>query len=463
MNLGELKAFVGDKPAQVTPDQQLKQQLQEIGLRQASNYVSIGSNAGTTVVSSQTTVGLRVYNNSLNQTLSLNQKQPNLPNPEAKNASLFDFEEVAKNVLRFVGGAIKQAASKGADEETLLKMFEQARGGVLKGIELAEKDLAGFMNKDIENGISNSQKLIEQGIQSLQDKLLGNNKEDSDSVVDKSSESIGYSRHDSGDLIIRTREGDEVSIRFEDFQRFELNRTLLSERAFTQPVEPDPVLASTDELAPPVTQKAVSDNVESDAVEQEATENADISNDEASVQTDLRQVEQTSLYYERTGLSFSVQGELDEAELNAIADLVGDANDLADTFFSGDIESAFQQALDIGYDNQELAGFALQLTRQEQVEVVKAYESVSHFNDESKQQLDPVTAVKPISQYLEKMLNVLEQSQQKLEDGNAYEDLINGIVNQVQDVGTNDLLSAINQFHSFNKRLLDSLPTSQNE
>lgn len=461
MNLGELKAFVGDKPNQLAPDQQLKQQLQEIGLRQASKYVNIGANGTTTIVSSQTTVGLRVYNNSLNQTLSLDQKQANLPNPKEKNASLFDFEEVAKNVLRFVGGAIKQAASKGADEESLLKMFEQARSGVLKGIELAEKDLAGFMNEEIENGISNSQKLIEQGIQSLQEKLLGNGNGESESSIEKSAESIRYERQDSGDLIIRTRDGDEVSISFEDSRQFELNRSLLSERAFTQPVEPDPVVSKSDDNLPVANNEAA--ETESENVEQTAVVEPDTNIEEEKTQSNVQQLEQSAFYYERSALSFSVKGELDEEELNAIADLVGDANDLADTFFSGDIESAFQQALDIGYDSQELAGFALQLTRQEQVEVVKAYESVSHFNDESNQQLDPVSAVKPISQYLEKMLNVLEQSQQQLEDGNAYENLINGIVNQLQDVGTNDLLSAINQFHSFNKRLLNALPSSQDD
>lgn len=468
MNLGEIKAFVGDKPNQITPDQQLKQQLREIGLRQASTFVGVGANGSTTVVSSQTTVGLRVYNNSLNQSLSLNEKPANLPAPESKKASLFDFEEVAKNVLRFVGGAIKQAASNGADEQKLLEMFEQARSGVLKGINMAEKDLAGFMNDEIEQGIDSSKNLIEQGIQSLQDKLLGKDNDDPDGVIEKSSESFSYAKQDSGDLVIRTRDGDEVSISFEDIQQFEFNRSQLTERAFTQPIELTPV---TPDGQAAETSAGNSDEVKATEAEVKQTEQSaetqapdkasgsDVSTAEDK-QADVRQQEQNYLFYERTNLSFSVKGEIDEDELNAIADLVSDANDLADTFFSGDIASAFEQALEIGYDNQELAGFALQLTRQEQVEVVKAYETVSKF-DEEKPGADPVSQVKPISQYLEKMLNVLEQSRQKLEDGSAYENLINGIINQVQDVGTNDLVEAINKFHGFNKQLLDALPTSQ--
>lgn len=460
MNLGDIKAFVGDKPNQVAPDQQLKQQLREIGLRQASTFVGVGANGATAVVSSQTTVGLRVYNNSLNQTLSVNEKQPNLPAPESKNASLFDFEEVAKNVLRFVGGVINQVAKNGADDQSLLDLFDQARSGVLKGIKMAEKDLAGFMNEEIEQGIANSRGLIEEGIKTLQDRLLGNQREDTDVTLEKNSESVNYSKSESGEIVIRTRDGDEVSIRFEDSEQFEYNREQLIERAYTQPVEPDPAAPQALQQNPSVSD----DDIQSadDAESQVAEAGSNQTQQPAQRQVTAQQ-EESYLYYERSSLSFSVTGELDEDELNAIADLVGEANDLAGTFFSGDIESAFQQALEIGYDEQELAGFALQLTRQEQVEVVKAYETVSRYDDDNQSAADPVSKVKPISEYLEKMLNVLDQSRQKLEDGNAYENLVNGIINEVQDVGTNDLLEAINRFHSFNKQLLNALPTTQNE
>ena len=82
----------------------------------------------------------------------------------------------------------------------------------------------------------------------------------------------------------------------------------------------------------------------------------------------------------------------------------------------------------------------------------------SHYNDQVSGGENPSQAAKPISQYLEKMLNVMEQSKQKLENSSAYEDMLNGLVNQVRDVQTTDLISAINRFHSFNKMLLDNIP-----
>ena len=479
MNLGEIKAFLRDKPAQASPTQEVNKQLRDIGLRQAAQGVSAQSSIS--VVSSQTTVGLRIYSNSLNQSIELNGKRPEFVPQEKKQQSLFDFEEVAKNVLRFVGGAIQNAAAKGADQDTLMNMFEQARSGVLKGIDMAEKDLAGFMNEEIEDGIANSKALIDQGIDRLERKLFGEEEPEQGAATIGVYESASYSREQSGDLTIRTRDGDEVSIRFEDFQEFEVNRSKLIELGTIQPVDPilvspDKAPESTEEVARPqspvqsasqnpiaASQERSTDNDEQ--VEQ-ANANVDAPKDVEPTQSNATSAsvqlteQQNYQYYESSALSFSVRGELDEDELKAIGDLVADASDLADEFFNGDIETAFNQALEIGFDEKELTGFALNLTRQEKVEVVQAYEFVSHYNDEVAGGDNPSKAAKPIAQYLEKMLDVIEQSKQKLENGNAYEDLLNGIVNQVRDVQATDLISAINRFHSFNKMLLDNIPVT---
>lgn len=459
MNINELKAFIGDKPSQQTPDVALRKQLQEIGLKQAQSFNVSQSQTSVSLFSSQTSVGLRVYTSSLNQSLSINNTNASLPVAEEKQSSLFDFEEVAKNVLRFVGGALKNAAAKGSDENTLLNMFEQAKSGVLKGIELAEKDLAGFMNDEIKDGISRSKALIDEGIKELESSLLkGPNAEvDKQQTIDGN---LAYERSETGELNIRTRDGDEVSIRFEDLQQFEFNQqriisqTILpsnneqpkevSASPSTGQVEPQP---NSFGLAPEVT-----DEVPEGAVEQVSKEPSSES---------PMQLEERYLFIEKNNLSFSVRGQLDEQELVAIGNLVNDANDLAELFFDDDIEGAFQNALELGYNQQELSGFALQLTKRQQVEVVSTYKTVSNFNEDSDTKADPVQAVKPVSQYLDKMLTVFEQAQQRLQDNSAYEQLVNGIVNQVGRLETTDLLSAINRFHTFNNQLLSSIPAAQ--
>ncbi|MGY0602156.1 MAG: DUF5610 domain-containing protein, partial [Paraglaciecola chathamensis] len=189
-----------------------------------------------------------------------------------------------------------------------------------------------------------------------------------------------------------------------------------------------------------------------------AEENNATNTHEASRVTSTERYE----HFNSNALSFTVQGELDEDELNAIGTLVADASDLADEFFNGDIESAFNQALKLGYDEKELTGFALQLTRQEQTQSIQAYESVSHFSEDDPRG-DPNKTVKPVAHYLDKMLDVFEQSRQKLESGEQYDDLINGLINQMGEVHTPDLISAIQRFHSFNQKLLNGLPLNFSE
>lgn len=483
MNLGEIKAFLGDRAEQARQNLDVKEQLREAGLQQAAKGLSL-QGAVTGAFSSQTSIAIRVFNSSLSQSIELNQKKADLPAPK-KQDSLFDFEEVATNVLRFVGGAIQKAAASGADEEKLLEMFGQARSGVIKGISLAEKDLEGFMSDEIRNGINSSQDLIEKGIERLQAQLLGNAEDPAESnVSQRVSQSVSASASEQGSILIRTRDGDEVSVNFESLRQFEFNRQALSEERLTQPVEPE--TPSLDRVTPqtsnevaefdetvkgvgneaadqPVTNaepKAEQPIVAERASVQAESEEAETSIDEASTETTTLSAEASYLFYDREEFSFSLQGELDEDELNAIGDLVFQVNELAETFFSGDVEQAFENALNLGFDEQELTGFALQLTRTEQVQVVQAYESVALYDRDVNEIPDAGRAAKPVSDYLEQMLSVFEQSKYALQGEADFDKLLSGIINQIEDVKTNDIIEAINQFRSFNQRLLNNLPSA---
>ncbi|GAB3037449.1 DUF5610 domain-containing protein [Bowmanella dokdonensis] len=462
MNIGELKAFLGEKQSYVGRSE-LQNQLRETGLRQAAsqqqNAVTL-SNA----VESRSFVSLKVFSGALNESLTLDGRRPNLGVPKAEQAaeqkSLFDFEEVARNVLRFVGGAIKHAQAKGMDNDELTKMFEQARNGVAKGIKMAEKDLAGLMNDEISSGISKSREMIEEGIEKLERDVFGKNEEGEQDQVSQLGvyQSVSYSREDRSELSVRTHDGDEVTIRFEDLRQFELNRSLLissgqqNEEAGKGEIQPVPIGA-------PAGQGVITD--------QQAAAESDKANEENDGEQRTQgtspglQAQQNYLYYERAGFSFSVQGSLDEGELDALGELVGNAAELADEFFNGDVEKAFNQALELGFNESELTGYALQLTRHEQVRVIQTYEAISH-NEEKGATPEASNQVKPVAHYLERMLDVVEQSREQLENGRAYENLINGLVNKVLNLETPELISAINRFHSFNQRLLDNLPSAVN-
>ena len=452
MNISQLKAFLGDSPQHLGSDNSIKNQLREEGLKQAISGQNIHISQSVDKFSSSTSLGVRVYSHSLNNTLEIDRHKPNFSAPESKESktSLFDFEEVAKNVLNFVGGVIKNAQNRGADDNELNELFEQASSGVLRGIKLAEQDLAGFLNDEIANGISQSKNLIEEGIDSLKRDIF----DPEASGVEKSTQtlsnftSVSYAKQESGELSIRTRDGDRVNITFEDIEQFELSQRQVQQKALE--IEPLEKTSSPK-------QSEVNTDVETDtqATEEESTT---IPEKAEKPLTSTIAIEQNTVFYQENSFSFSVKGELDEDELKAIGQLVADANELAEEFFNGDIETAFNQALELGFDEQELSSFALQLTKVENTQVIKAYETVSRFDDESADS-DPAKAVKPVADYLDKLLNVLDGSRLQLEDSKSYENVVNELINKLGDeVATPDLISAINRFNKFNQKLVNNLP-----
>ncbi|WNO11211.1 DUF5610 domain-containing protein [Teredinibacter sp. KSP-S5-2] len=88
---------------------------------------------------------------------------------------------------------------------------------------------------------------------------------------------------------------------------------------------------------------------------------------------------------------FEVEGELDEGEIKAINDLLSKVNDIAETFYNGNLDKAFEQALNIGYDTDEIAKFALNLKQQYSEQVASAYGAVAQLGQE-KDQLESGTS-----------------------------------------------------------------------
>ena len=458
MNISQLKVFLGDKPQHLGNENSIQNQLRDAGLEQAITGLISQSSHRVEQFSSITSLGVRIFSNALNNTLEVNKLKPELSasDTEKSEASLFDFEEIAKNVLKFVGGAIKNGQNKGADLDKLNDMFEQASSGVLKGIKLAEQDLAGFLNEEITNGISQSKTLIEDGIAKLKDDIFNPQALELENPIQSivNSTRVTYEKQESVELSIRTTEGDSVNITFEDLQQFEFNQKQLQlfskeTESGNKVVDSETFDSNPKTLAASETTKPVSDAVKRTDVNVEELE---------QVKSDIELIKQNTIFYQANTFSFSVNGELDKDELKAIGQLIADTNELAEEFFNGDIETAFNQALELGFDEQELSSFALQLTKIENTAIIKAYETVSRFDSDSVDS-DPAKAVKPIADYLDKLLNVLDGSILLLEDSKSYENVVNELINKLgEDVATPDLITAINRFNKFNQRLVNNLP-----
>ena len=419
--MGDQKA---DQKTAVHPNEALKKQLQQDGLQQAAELAKQQAST-VSVNSTQTSIGLRVVSSSLSQTLEIDGQKPKEladKKVEEKNKSLFDFEKVAKNVMRFVGGVIRGAANGGASDEKLNGLFSQAREGVSRGFAMAEKDLAGFMNEELENGISKSRSLIDTGIDDLETDIFNRQGVENGNVARVSTlAAASQSNEQSGQLLIRTKDGDEVTFSFESLQSFQASQQTTFQTQTT----------------------------------------SDGSGDGATTTSVSAQQTTAFEYYERSGISFSLKGELDEAEMKSIADLVGQVQDLADTFYKGDVDKAFEEALSLGFDDKEFVGYALQLNRSTQTDVLKAYENIQHYNEANDERSQYGNVVSPVSQYLEKMMNTFENAENTLASNEDYNALIAGLISNMEDVQVPDLISAINRFHTFNQTLLDGLPQAE--
>jgi hypothetical protein len=395
--MNTVKGVATEQNASVAPDVALKKQLQKEGLRQAVVLPQQQTNAVNVSVS-QTRVGGQLLSIAMSKSVQVDNQEYQAPT-ESKTTdkdSLFDFKEVAKNVMNFVGGVIKSAANNGADDAYLENLFSQAREGVSKGIAMAEQDIGGFMDEDTQNGINNAQALIEQGIVTLEDTLLGSAQETDDNQV-SDSDAQGAQLET---LRINTTGGDEVRLRFATLEGRDAH-------------ESSPQLA---------------------------------------INENNTQANSAFRSFEHSSLSFSISGELNEDDMTALRELVEKASDLSETFFAGDIDNAFEQALSLGFDDSELVEVALQFNKREPNQVIQQYEQVQNDTENTQGQVG--SNIKPIADYLDKFLETMTLSEQSLGSEGDYSTLVNGIINQMESVHTPDLVSAINRFHTFNQRLV---------
>lgn len=324
--------------------------------------------------------------------ISVSEADPNRPEKyvNAEVVEGFDFEKVANNVLAFVSNSIQQRFSQGASQDELKEKLEQAKNGVQRGFEGAMSDLDGLIDKSLKQSIGKSQDLVENGLTKLENQYILPN----ESSIDLSAQA--YSKSNTGSFIIETADGDQVSINFE--RNFAQSKLQLQ-------------LNEGDEL---LTQSSI-------------------------LQTSNSQFD------------ISISGELDGAELKAVHNLLEDAEKIANQFFYSDIESAYQTATELGFDSEKLAGFALQLRQTESSSQLRQYDEIQNNSLSNKTQ--GPNEPKVIAEYMNKMLDALENTQQVFGEEQKFKSIINGLINEMEDVQVPDLISAINRFHSFNSKL----------
>jgi len=326
-----------------------------------------------------------------------------------------DPETTANNILEFVSRGIEQLKSQGASDERIQARLEAAREGVAKGYAEATDmlDGMGLLSEELETDIAASRSIVDNSLASLsnlENYLTQNDPDDvaesqrltvtelvsaampsaGGSAVSSSSASSSVSNYSSAassntfSLEVQTRDGDTVTVYYE----------------------------------------------QNNAMEEYS------SNGRYSFSAMQDQA-----------FSFSVDGELDDGEMEALNGLFEQVESLSNQFFAGNMGAAIKEAMDLGYDSSELASFSLDLSQSSAVQTTSAYQSGYGAGNSSAPTANLESVKGPLANYVESVLAAAEQS-------NPFENVLEMMGTMAESlVGSdNDRLSA---FRQFNQALAD--------
>ncbi len=293
-------------------------------------------------------------------------------------------EDVASTMLAHVQKGLDQLRSQGAGEERIQQRLEAAKAGIAKGYEQAEQQLEdmGLLNDDLQAEIDRGRELISQGLDGLKGSASV-----PDSGTDRAKSYVsGASRYasmamqsNSMSLELVTKDGDKVTLSF--------------------------------------SQQAKSYAYHSQNDQQSLAVNG---------------------FEQGLAWQMDVIGNLDEGEQEALSNLLQDVEKLSSSFFSGDLGSALDQAMKLGFDGNELASMSLNLRQESFSSVSRAYNSVQPKLPTA--ELENLSA--PLLAYNDDYLAALQQAKTFAEP----EKLINDLVDQLfPDEHLKDIFQAYNQ------------------
>ena len=298
----------------------------------------------------------------------------------------FDADEVVNNVMSFIKGRIDEELAAGKNKQELEKLIEQAEAGVMKGIGEATGALKsmGMFDDDVTQGIADIQEGLAHGVHDLYGYILEGQAEEEPTTVDSSqsqevsptSPSVDYKQGVSQEVSSESRQvnyshtqSSDITAMFERFQP-----TIMSDGVTS--VERSGATSFTVDETFNFEVKTKDGDIIRLNIDRGLSHLSSFGTTRTGGGFGAAYSEQSSSY---ANISYSVEGELDEGELDALDALFAKVNKLADSFFAGDIGQAFNQAISLNYDSTELAGFSLNLMQTQTM--AEVYKEVAHMTE----------------------------------------------------------------------------------
>ncbi len=238
------------------------------------------------------------------------------------DAQNFTPDKVAGRISDFVAAGLAAAKNRGASDERLQQMYDAALKGVETGFKEAREilDNLNVLQGDIKTQVDETE---QKTFDALAEIAPGSRDAVAQAVLGAAER---YRNAEDMSLTVKTQDGDEVTINFSRNQSYD------------------------------ATYGAGADSQGNSAAWMDVSRS------------------------ENTQYQFSVKGELDEGEIDALQQMVRDISGVADEFFNGDVQKAFEQSAGIRFDSSELSSMDLSMSYSRSLSQAASYEQVGSLS-----------------------------------------------------------------------------------
>lgn len=329
------------------------------------------------------------------------------PGALAGKANDYTPEKVAGRIIGFIEQRLQSEQAAGADPSKLQGLLEQARSGVEKGFAEARKilDGMGVLQGKVASDIDDTYQKIQDGFSALDKRFNPSTPASTGNVAVAAYSERFAAKAETFEMQVTTRDGDRLRIS----------------------------IAQASANWSQSGAAASSDGKTSSLV---------ASSQSGSLQIGAWQV--------------SVEGELDDEERGALEKLFGQVQDLSNKFYAGDLSGAFDRAMALEMDGEQLASMSLRLTQTTVRQATDAYSAVAQDGGQAASAVNS-----SLIDYAQGLLDALRSANQVAEEGSAKGNLLD-LLKGGFSLDERFDSARLDKAEQLNNRLLDGLQSLLN-
>ncbi|MCE3252442.1 MAG: hypothetical protein K0Q67_1462 [Cellvibrio sp.] len=314
--------------------------------------VAQGSTPDSSSMEDRRQTALQIVNRTLTTAYEKISSRGQAASAEYETFEPLTAEKVAGNILGFIERRLQLDVAEGATQEELQARLEAGLAGFKKGFaEASEKlEALSLLSPEIKADIGKTYDLVLEGVDELRSKFIQSTEADAQAKSTQPAEVIKTADNKPALTKLDVPGFLPATSSYLGYGNYEYGRA----REFSF------------ELTTKEGDKVIIKAASSEGLAVEAGRAGRGNNSVSAL---------NASYSSSQSFSLAIEGELSEEELVAINDLLGQVNDLASQFFDGNLDAAFDQAINMGYDAEQIGSFSLNLAQVEIQQVTQAYQT----------------------------------------------------------------------------------------